>query len=145
MKFGKNSQPVQSEIIPAGRYKVVIDQAEMRVGRTGDNYLYLRMKLQEGAFKGRTVGTSIVFKSDTWWRQKKGRTSWLKLLTATQMVACPDESHLIDKVLDVSLVNKEGRDGLIHANVEDYLPPRSALEVVEDAKAKGEDGSASSW
>ena len=136
----KSSAP----LIPAGRYKVRISIAEFRESKARNRYLYLRLDIVEGAYKGRGVSSTIIFRSETTWLQKKGTKSWLQLLNALGWKSCASEDLLCGQQIDVFLTNKE-RNGSPFTEVKEYCLPLTATEVVEKAKEEGNKGSADSW
>ena len=137
---GKSSAP----LIPAGRYKVRIAIAEFRESKAGNRYLYLRMDIVEGAYAGRGVSSTIIFRSQQVWLQKKGTAAWVQLLNALGWTRCPSEELLIGQEIDVLLVNKD-RNGSVMLEVKEYCLPLTATEVVVKAKEEGNSGSADSW
>lgn len=132
------------QLLPAGSYRAVITIAEMRKSQKGNDYLYLKLQVCEGAFHGEPVWCNITFKSKQHWLARKGRTQWIELLNALQWTKCEDEAHLLGKEVLITTVNKD-RSGSTFTEVKSFNMPKSAMEIVEEAKESGDEGSASSW
>lgn len=55
----------ESAYLPAGRYDVIVDKAEDRVGKTsGVHYCHLTLKVEEGQYAGRTCFGDLYLFSD---------------------------------------------------------------------------------
>ena len=142
MKMPENKPKAQ--LIPAGRYKTTIEASEMRKSQAGNEYLYLRHRITEGAYKGTGVSATIIFRSQKTWMQKKGQQRWVELLNALEWRTCPNEENLIGQEVTVELVNKD-RNGSAFTEVKSFCMPKTAIEVVEEAKNSNTKADASSW
>ena len=142
MKMPSNKP--KATLIPAGSYKTKIEIAEMRKSAAGNEYLYLRHRIIEGAYNGVGVSATIIFRSQKTWMQKKGQQRWVELLNALQWRTCPSEENLINQEVTVELVNKD-RNGSAFTEVKRFCMPKTAMEVVEEAKNSNTKADASSW
>lgn len=135
----------KTQVIPAGNYKVRISESEMRKSsRTNNEYLYLRLQVAEGPYRGHSLYSTIMFKTNTFYLRKKGQKQWVELLNSLGWTRCPDESNLIGQELAVDVVNKE-KDGGTFTEVKRFSLPKTAVEVVEDSKQSKKKAGFGTW
>ena len=138
-----SNKPTAS-VLPAGSYKTKIEQAEFRTSAAGNKYLYLRHVIVEGAYKNRGVSATIIFRSQKTWLQKQGQKRWVELLNALEWSKCPSEDLLIGQEVTVELTNKE-RNGSPFTEVKSFCLPKTAMQVVEEAKESNKKAGADTW
>jgi hypothetical protein len=139
LRFDKNPDP-----IPAGKYKSKIEASEFRESSAGNTYLYLRHIISEGAYKGRGISATIIFRSQKTWLQKKGQTRWVQLLNALGWKKCGSEDLLVGQEVTIELTNKD-RNGSPYTEVKNFVLPQTAKEIVEEAASNKNKSGVDTW
>ena len=133
-----------SSLIPAGNYRTIIEQAEFRTSSSNNRYLYVRHRIIEGAYKGRGVTATMIFRSQKTWLQKKGQEKWIELLNALDWKECPSEDLLVGQEVNVEVTNKE-KGGSVYTEVKSFCLPKTAIQIVEESKKSNNKSGADTW
>jgi hypothetical protein len=60
-----NAEQVKNELVPSGTYDVIVDDAEEKVSKSGNDMVVLVLKIQEGEYDGRIIYHNMTFPNDS--------------------------------------------------------------------------------
>lgn len=113
------------DLLPAGRYRVMIDSAAVKANRSNPGrHVSVAMTVVEGPLKGRKVWSNFNIEHSSEKAQQIGRSQFKRFLAAcgiTEALESPmDVVKVQHKVVGIELQHRQGSDGQTRAEVKQY-------------------------
>ena len=122
----KNVSDDQFVLIPEGDYEVTITDVTVSETQKGDEMWKLKLTIQDGEYKGKTILTQLVFNDGGYGNIKKLYSA----IFGTKLPKNCETSDILDEAVIVTVVHSE-YNGKTYANVA-YAGYRSASEDEEE-------------
>lgn len=116
----------QFVLIPEGDYNVKISSVEESKTQKGDEMWKLRLTINEGEYKGKTILTQLVFNDGGYGNIKKLYSA----IFGTKLPNNCETTDILDEVVCATVVHSD-YNGKTYANVA-YAGYKSAAETEED-------------